>query len=217
MMKNLKKIALSVLGVAVLTVGLVGCSGDEGTSESSSMNEDSITTTNSIKSGNQSFDSVIKDMFLIDSYRLGDKVVNSEYQVEAQDIIVKGDVVGSLAFTNDGDFGVLDVRNTDTEYKYFDSKTNFMFLFVSKYNNEAKRFIPDFENTVYYEVRKDPNPCQTQLTLCTATCTLAAIAVAASDGPSPFMDVVAITGWTTCNGACISVHADCVENRKKKN
>ena len=211
MMKNFKKIALSVLGVAVLTVGFIGCSGDEGTFDK----EDSTNTANSIRSTNQSFDSVIKSMFSTDSYRLGDKVVNSEYQVEAQDIIVKGDVVGSLAFTNDGDFGVLDVRNTDTEYKYFDSKTNFMFLFTSKYNNGAKRFIPDFENTVYYEVRKDPNPCQTQLTLCTATCTLAAIAVAASDGPAPFMDVIAIAGWTTCNGGCISAHESCVENSKK--
>jgi|SRR5690554_5165522 len=49
MMKNLKKIALSVLGVAVLTVGLVGCNSDDNTANNQD-SEEAKQKENNIKS-----------------------------------------------------------------------------------------------------------------------------------------------------------------------
>jgi len=55
------------------------------------------------------------------------------------------------------------------------------------------------------------NSCDAGLMLCGVGCTLATIAIMATDGPLPIMDVVAAAYYVTCNAGCIVSYDNCIE------
>lgn len=59
-------------------------------------------------------------------------------------------------------------------------------------------------------LRSCQNDCNGALIFATATCTLSALAIAASDGPAPFMDVVAVSVWSSCNASAVYSHRACM-------
>jgi len=54
-----------------------------------------------------------------------------------------------------------------------------------------------------------PNTCGYKLMLCAAGCTLGALAIAASDGPLPIMDALAVSFYIVCNTGCAVDSANC--------
>lgn len=211
MKKLLKKTAVLALTVT-LGIFLFSCENGETMDstnsndyETSNYSDNSMTTFSSP----DDYDLKIKNYFGR-AFEIGE-VVGEDAGLRGQKLIVAGQMVGVIVSDDEGKMGFTDSR-TEGRVKYFDLRKNRLFDMPIVFNPEYQILVPDFNGGYFTEVKD--NRCQGQFTLCSAGCTLAAVAVAASDGPLPFMDALAITGWTTCQGLCLSSYDLCVNPPK---
>jgi hypothetical protein len=121
--------------------------------------------------------------------------------------IKNGKVIGRfIGFKEDGIY--IDLKNYHREIvginvSNLDSRLTAKTFFDEKNQN----YFPVFDSN---SESQRINGCGNQLgyNLCLATCAISAIAIAASDGPSPFMDIVAVSYTATCILNC-AVSNDC--------
>ncbi len=131
-----------------------------------------------------------------------------EHSVNTTEILKNGIVVGYF-IENSGNFGIGDISKSG-KIVYYDLVKKLGYSFDIAYNQDYETDLPLFnDDYIDYEVYAD-NRCQGQLMLCIAGCTLASIAIAASDGPLPFMDAVAVSTYVVCNGHCVVSYDLCV-------
>lgn len=131
-------------------------------------------------------------------------------------LLVNGQIAGVLVSeleSTEGEslMGFTDSR-TEGRVKYFDLKNDRIFDMPLVLDIDSQILVPDFNGGYYTEVKD--NRCQGQFTLCSAGCTVAAVAASLIDGPAPFADALAITGWTICQGLCLSSYDLCVNPPK---
>ena len=131
-----------------------------------------------------------------------------------------------------------EIKNNDHVYGYFYNSSSFttLVLFNQEWNElsvfnlkndsslDFERIVAGtgviqlFDKTNNVLLENSINPiifasggCGYRLMLCAAGCTLASIAIAASDGPLPFMDALAVSFYIVCNGECAIDSANCEE------
>lgn len=118
---------------------------------------------------------------------------------------------------NEGKYGVSDISSSYI-HRYVDLKNQKEYIFDLNHSHTYNIIIPDFElftnNQVNDMVTSGDNRCMGNFMLCTATASLAAIAIAASDGPLPFMDALAVTTFITANALCVSNYDLCTNPPK---
>lgn len=118
--------------------------------------------------------------------------------------------------------------NKDLVYAEFNKSTNEIIItdYISQHPFKFKRItdsngvikVLDLESGHYLGGQVDKNqmnnmklpPCSGTLMLCSATCVLATGAIAVSDGPLPFMDILAAATYIICNAHCASSYDDCM-------
>ena len=108
-------------------------------------------------------------------------------------VIINNEVVGRyVGLVNQSAAIYIDFTDYKNEIIVYDviDPTRFQ-VFKMKYDAERDVYEPI--------VLKSTNDA-----LCGALCALGAIAIAASDGPAPFMDALAITYAATCLAACVA-------------
>jgi len=131
-----------------------------------------------------------------------------EHSVNATEILKNGTVVGYF-IENSGNFGIGDI-SINSKIVYYDLVKEVGYSFDIAYNEDYETYIPAFnDDYIDYELYRD-NRCQGQLMLCTGGCTLASLAIAASDGPLPFMDAIAVSTYIVCNGHCAVSYDLCI-------
>lgn len=108
-------------------------------------------------------------------------------------VIINNEVVGRYVGLVDQSAAIyIDFTNFKNEIIVYDVINPSRFqIFKMKYDAERDVYEPF--------VLKSTNDA-----LCGALCALGAIAIAASDGPAPFMDALAITYAATCLAACVA-------------
>lgn len=139
------------------------------------------------------------------------------FELESEDLFFKevlnsnGIVIGYVD-ENNGKYGVSDIRSTDI-HRYVDLKSQKEYIFDINYSNAYNRKMPDFElyanNQANTMMSSGDNRCMANFLICSTTASLAAIAIAASDGPLPFMDAVAVSTYIAANALCVSNYDLC--------
>lgn len=118
---------------------------------------------------------------------------------------------------NEGKYGVSDISSSYI-HRYVDLKNQKEYIFDLNHSQTYNTIVPDFElftnNQVNVMVTSGDNRCMGNFMLCSATASLAAIAIAASDGPLPFMDALAVSTFITANGLCVSNYDLCINPPK---
>lgn len=182
--------ATVILGTFVIT----SCSNEEETVEKS--------ISNSNRRENINLDLIIKEYYRAD-YNFGSETYSEEYDIAVTEILISGHIVGYVT-KNSSSLGLTDIRifESDKKLKFLDIVEEKNYTFDLVYDEEFDALIPDFDGSFDYTPYAD-NRCKGQLILCTGLCTLSAAAIAASDGPLPFMDAVAATYWVGCQGKCV--------------
>lgn len=103
-------------------------------------------------------------------------------------IIENSKVVGRIVFTK-GDLVYLDYQNY---------KKNINTVLFKKNKTVVKLSLKTLLSKNKYKV----NISQSKINWCAIQCTIAAVAIAASDGPSPLMDILAISFQISCLASC---------------
>lgn len=210
-MRKLFKKTIILAFLSTLCIFQFSCENAEVENLSSTNSYDNLTNNeNSITTFSYSFDNKIKNYFK-STFITGEVVANYD-GLKGQKLIINGQMVGIIVSDREGKIGFTDSRKAG-RIKYFDLTKDRLFDMPIVFNPEYQILVPDFNNGYFTEVKD--NRCQGNFTLCSAGCTLAAVAVAASDGPLPFMDAIALAGWSTCQGLCLSSYDLCVNPPKK--
>jgi hypothetical protein len=152
--------------------------------------------------------------FNFNSYNFQNEKYIAEHDLFVVEILSNSKLSGVLVVDKDMNAKGFGNLKNDNFLEYYDVNLNKNYIFDMEFSSEHNLVLPNFNENeninLYPRNNSCQNSCQGGLILCTATCTLAALAVAASDGPLPFMDVVAAAGWTTCNGTCAYSHQSCM-------
>jgi len=136
----------------------------------------------------------------------------SNESINTIELIKDGVVVGYL-LENNNNYGIGNI-SISNKILYFDILKEVEFPFDLVYNDDFDTVLPSFNDDFFdYEIYSD-NRCQGNLMLCATGCTLGALGIAASDGPLPFMDVVAASFYISCNAGCALSYDLCVNPPK---
>uniref|UniRef100_UPI004049E868 hypothetical protein n=1 Tax=Gelidibacter sp. TaxID=2018083 RepID=UPI004049E868 len=150
-----------------------------------------------------------------ENFRFGKEFLLEEYNANMIEIIIENTLVGYYIDNKDfNSIGVVDIRDIDF-IKYVNvSKINEIFSFALIFNNDYDTIVPDFNVDYFTALNRGDDRCQGNLMLCTGTCTLGALGIAASDGPLPFADALAVSFWVGCNAHCVSSFDLCMNPPK---
>lgn len=129
-------------------------------------------------------------------------------------VIENGKVVGRFIEINENGIFV-DYRNYKSNIKAFNvRKPDENIVAVTKLDMAKGIYVPEFHfpapsqrqstNNLRTGSVSDVGPCKdpTGFNLCNAGCALSALAIAASDGPLPAMDILAVSYMATCTAGC---------------
>lgn len=102
--------------------------------------------------------------------------------------------------------------------KYHDFITAEDYSFDLTYSIENKCNVPNFEKNSFFKFKNSKtvnvnsceNDCQGALISCGAVTVLAAVAIAASDGPLPVMDVIAVSTYVAGMANCAYNNKSCL-------
>lgn len=160
------------------------------------------------------------------------EVLNSNHMMKSTDItdfdLTKENILNT-------EFGILHYYNSLSESNKFlfkDQYGSFSQIIIQPngkfnyFNFDSKlelNFKSTFDEDLGYEIvdltsYRLPPPsgsgcdCETTLALDMGLCLLSAAAIAASDGPLPFMDAAAVTYGTACMARAGISHENCVDN-----
>lgn len=190
-MKNSFKIITLLLLISVLN-----CTSEDSTENTSDEVNKTISNSNQMKSGD------ISDFDLTNEY-----VLNTDYGVlvyykslsENEKYLFKD---------QNGSFSQIIIQPKG-KFNYFNFDSELELNFESKFNEELGFEIVDLSNYSVYRGNSGCN-CETSLALDLSMCIISAAAIAASDGPLPFMDAAAISYGVACGTRAGLAHEDCV-------
>lgn len=133
------------------------------------------------------------------------EVIHIGIYYKSIDIVDKGVLLGSIVEI-DGQSHYVEKKSKTMIYNNLENLTKKIKFDLVQKDKNSNYQIPDFDSlqSSYIYAKSDCNSWSNYV--CAAGCTIASIAIAASDGPSPFMDILAVAYQGTCLAGCAIEH-----------
>jgi|TARA_B110000238_G_C16040036_1_gene401468 hypothetical protein len=116
-----------------------------------------------------------------------------------------------------GNFSVIDILNND-KFNYIGISKELKLSFEMNYNEKYKTKIVNLESTLNNQIsnqllKKSSSSCSTRYGIDLGMCLISVAGIAASDGPLPFADVLAISYGVACGVRAADSYGDCLNNQ----
>jgi hypothetical protein len=197
-------------------IGVQSCSNDKNLEDRESI--DDIQSNISLASRSSSIEDI--EMVFKEEVRYGatQRVTYQSRDYFYEEVLNSSGAVIGYIDENEGKYGVSDLRLSNI-HRYVDLINNQEYIFDLNYSDTYATVIPDFELFTNDQVNSmilsgGNNRCMGNFLLCSTVATLASIAIAASDGPLPFMDVLAVSTYISANALCVSNYDLCINPPK---
>ena len=100
----------------------------------------------------------------------------------------------------------MDDKNQYSFERQYSPELDFKVVYPSGYFFNGEKSNPGHQNAAM-------DQCDVIFALQVTACVTASLAIAASDGPAPFMDILAASTYITCNAAAAAAHTKCKEDQ----